>query len=503
MLNIDPSINYPPEIIPVPSLQWYEDDTLFVNKADWYPYVSDPNEPDSLLSFYLIPGTHLQWEKADSIFKLTGEADLFGTDSFQLVVVDWEYSDTTKLYVTITSVNDAPRFAGLSDIAFNEDQGFLFDTDDYMVDVDTDTLAVVLSSEVIGVVSKVGNTDLTIAIDSLSHEVSLSSTMDSTGVFSVVFTATDDSNAVTADTILISVNPVNDPPVVIAGIDDIYLFEDSVITLLISDLNSIFYDVEDGLNFSALAPSELGIIIRNDSLMVNSEKDFFGSSDVIVIATDSSGASVRDTFNLAGENINDLPEAFHLLTPASGDTLDSLSAVTFSWHLSFDADYDSLDYELHLFVVETESILLSTKDTTLVFNGEDALNPDADYKWFVLASDDSGFTSSTDTLVFHTPKATAIGEDITGIPEIFDLQQNYPNPFNPKTRFRYDLPRAADVKIELYNIMGQRALTLINEKKPAGYHFFDLEANSLASGLYFYVIRTSQNYKVRKMILIK
>ena len=89
------------------------------------------------------------------------------------------------------------------------------------------------------------------------------------------------------------------------------------------------------------------------------------------------------------------------------------------------------------------------------------------------------------------------------LPRKFEMFQNYPNPFNPQTSIKYTLPKAAQVKIEVYNILGQRVATLVDEVKKAGTHIVTFNAAKLASGLYIYTIRAKDFYAVKKMIVTK
>ncbi len=89
------------------------------------------------------------------------------------------------------------------------------------------------------------------------------------------------------------------------------------------------------------------------------------------------------------------------------------------------------------------------------------------------------------------------------IPDKYELFQNYPNPFNPETIIKFALPKAADVKLDVFNLLGQHVATLLNAKKMAGYHSVSFNATRLSSGLYFYTITTNQFHEVKKMLLIK
>jgi hypothetical protein len=88
-------------------------------------------------------------------------------------------------------------------------------------------------------------------------------------------------------------------------------------------------------------------------------------------------------------------------------------------------------------------------------------------------------------------------------PKRFELYQNFPNPFNPVTRIKYAVPRPTHVRIEIYNVLGQRVRTLVNEEKQPGYYTVDFNASSLASGFYIYRMQTSGFRSVKKMIITK
>jgi hypothetical protein len=89
------------------------------------------------------------------------------------------------------------------------------------------------------------------------------------------------------------------------------------------------------------------------------------------------------------------------------------------------------------------------------------------------------------------------------IPREFVLQQNYPNPFNPMTRIHYGLPKTSHVKIEIYDIVGQKVETLVNQPMEAGKHEVEFYADNLPSGIYFYRLQAGKFNDVKKMILLK
>lgn len=101
-------------------------------------------------------------------------------------------------------------------------------------------------------------------------------------------------------------------------------------------------------------------------------------------------------------------------------------------------------------------------------------------------------------------------ETITeGLPTAFTLENNFPNPFNPTTNIRFSLPVRADVRISVFNILGEKVSDLLNQTVEAGYHQVNFDAASrLASGMYIYTINAigvdgSKFVESKKMMLLK
>ena len=90
-----------------------------------------------------------------------------------------------------------------------------------------------------------------------------------------------------------------------------------------------------------------------------------------------------------------------------------------------------------------------------------------------------------------------------GNPTEYSLEQNYPNPFNPNTTISFSLPEAANVKIKLFDLLGQKVQTIIDETKEAGTHSINFNAQNLNSGVYIYKIESGPFVQSRKMIYLK
>jgi hypothetical protein len=89
------------------------------------------------------------------------------------------------------------------------------------------------------------------------------------------------------------------------------------------------------------------------------------------------------------------------------------------------------------------------------------------------------------------------------VPQEFALFQNYPNPFNPSTTIRFNISEAGNVRLTLFNILGQELRTLVNENKSPGVYTLTFNASEFNSGMYIYKIETGSFTQTRKMTLVK
>lgn len=103
--------------------------------------------------------------------------------------------------------------------------------------------------------------------------------------------------------------------------------------------------------------------------------------------------------------------------------------------------------------------------------------------------------------ILNVEESVSITEE--EVPVSFTLDQNYPNPFNPSTSIRFGLPEAADVTLEVFNMLGQRVSVLVSESRSSGYHTINFDASDLSSGVYIYRIQAGSYVETRKLTLIK
>jgi hypothetical protein len=109
----------------------------------------------------------------------------------------------------------------------------------------------------------------------------------------------------------------------------------------------------------------------------------------------------------------------------------------------------------------------------------------------------------------HGISIAIIVTPISGISKIeetansYSLAQNFPNPFNPVTKINYSIPKSSNVIINIYDILGQKVESLVNEKQNAGIYSVDFDGSKLSSGIYYYKIEAGEFTSVRKMTLVK
>jgi len=103
---------------------------------------------------------------------------------------------------------------------------------------------------------------------------------------------------------------------------------------------------------------------------------------------------------------------------------------------------------------------------------------------------------------------TDINEQEQALPNVFSLAQNYPNPFNPTTEISFGLPSDGNVSVEVYDIMGRRVRTLVNDYRPAGLYVVTWDGSNdngtkVASGVYLYKLASGDKVITKKMVMLK
>ncbi|SYZ72609.1 exported hypothetical protein [Candidatus Zixiibacteriota bacterium] len=142
------------------------------------------------------------------------------------------------------------------------------------------------------------------------------------------------------------------------------------------------------------------------------------------------------------------------------------------------------------------------KDSTFTFN--DSLY----HIWTRLEfTDDQGLLTTIPNFTPGTVEirhSTDIPDEQKGLlPATLELGQNYPNPFNPSTAISFSLPARSAVRLDVFNLLGQKIMTLADGDYPAGVHTVTWNASDVPSGIYFYRLTTDEGKLTRKMLLMK
>lgn len=228
-------------------------------------------------------------------------------------------------------------------------------------------------------------------------------------------------------------------------------------------------------------------------------------------------------FYREGSAVDATIEAFSLTSPPDETTLEltgdgtdeaviewteaeSNTDVTYTWH----ADTPGSDFSEPAVSIGSDNsgqattltLSFSALDQTLDNLGvEEGGSITLDWTVTAMAGDSVRFADEIFeiTLVRNLNVSNEVNES----PNTFALNQNYPNPFNPTTNISYTIPESGDVTLEVFNIQGQRIITLVNGRQSAGSHIATFDASNLASGVYTYRLVSGNFVQVRKMLLIK
>ena len=104
--------------------------------------------------------------------------------------------------------------------------------------------------------------------------------------------------------------------------------------------------------------------------------------------------------------------------------------------------------------------------------------------------------------------SSVVSAEVKLVPGIFALHQNYPNPFNPFTEIQFDIPSTTQINVSIFNLMGQKVKTLVNEQVTPGYHAVHWDGTnengvSVSTGMYFYTLNTGNHSAMKKMLFLK
>jgi len=174
--------------------------------------------------------------------------------------------------------------------------------------------------------------------------------------------------------------------------------------------------------------------------------------------------------------------------------------ITIEWNAT-DDDSDELTFSI-MFKKENEEILpIVSNIKTNSYTLENLISKQSTGSLIVIATD--GFNRGQD--IVENVLLVNVNDSRQGsMQDNYYLDQNYPNPFNPETTIRFGLPIRSKVILTIYNILGKKVLTLLdNEEKEAGIHELTLSVQNIASGIYFINLKAGDFTDTKKIILLK
>ncbi len=195
-----------------------------------------------------------------------------------------------------------------------------------------------------------------------------------------------------------------------------------------------------------------------------------------------------------------------IIYPKGGDVLFNDSTYVIKWQ-------SNISVSVNVELLKNNTVVRVIGDSIL--SGTYAINwqilssrqMDSTYKIRITSINDPSITCQNDTTF-------TIMNGITGVSDLnnritsYQLYQNYPNPFNPSTVIEYTVPEESQVRIDIFNAIGQRVAALENGMKMSGNYEIRWNASNLSSGVYFYAIKAAgingkNFFSVKKMILLK
>jgi len=122
---------------------------------------------------------------------------------------------------------------------------------------------------------------------------------------------------------------------------------------------------------------------------------------------------------------------------------------------------------------------------------------------FVVNSDGTSRPALQWLIQYIKANPTDVKNEVSGIPNDFELLQNYPNPFNPTTTINYNIAKETNVKLDVFDVLGRHVQTLVNQKQTPGKYNVEFNASKLTSGVYIYRLQAGSYFFVKKLLLMK
>ena len=491
--------NHAPTIVIPPELTFPEDDGLVV---DFAPFINDIN--GDIVTLSVSGNTEVLVDIVDFTVTFSATPDWNGTETLTFTANDnMDRAVASDIVdIVVTPVNDDPTIVLPDDFTFEEDEELIVDFSAFAEDVDLDDLTLTVT----------GNTEIT--ADIVDLQVTFGAAENWNGTETLTFTVDDgqgervsfttskkviqksnvtnseDSRATADDVVNVIVVPVNDDPTIVLP-DDFTFDEDDG---LVVDFTDFIDDIDmDDLTLTVTGNTETTVDINELEVTFGVTADWNGTETLTFTINDNvTRATAEDDVDVIVTAVNDEPVLIGYLPDVLEFTVEEDSMVTFSVEVE---DIDStIEYEWYV-----DDVLQAEITEEFVYTFEIVGD---------IAIKSIAFDEEYEIETIWMVEVEAGSEAGLIIPINTALEKNYPNPFNPETTINYAIVDAGLVKIEVFNIKGEKIRTLVNEHKNIGYYSIvwngkDYYGKKVSSGMYFYNMKTDKYHKFRKMILLK
>ncbi|MBN2090983.1 T9SS type A sorting domain-containing protein [candidate division KSB1 bacterium] len=474
--------------------------------------VNDIDNTDQQITWTFSGNQQLRVTIVNRILNVTKPSDSWnGTETIKFIASDGQATAEIMSNLTVIYDNKPPEINGIGNVTIDENEKFpVIDLNACVEDKNhpdnqlTWTITGNLQLKLSGIEQRL----LTISVPDSEwsgSEVLLFEVKDPDGL----------SDNVRAT---FTVNPVNDPPRIII-ITDFLFDEDSQTRIPAANLKQMVKDADNP--FSELKFSlENNTFTRlkmesNGDLVIYADKDWAGVEYVNFKVTDKNNAFDSKLITITVNQKPDPPKAFSLLEPSSGAYYELTPTIfSFKWEKANDPDPDdAVKYSWQLSREAGMVSLFANKenlsDSSYDFNVPQNMEKGT-YYWQVVAKDKTGnLVRSKSKGIFILKCSAAVNANNEGnAPQEFTLLPNHPNPFNAETRITYHLPKNCNVRLRIFNNLGQLVKDLVDEQQPAGVYSLiwngkDTTNNQVTSGIYILKLESADFNATQKLLLVE
>ncbi len=515
--------NSPPKIVgPISDMTFLEDfETNIVANLDTVFFDRDGDQ--------LAYGAFSHFNKVQamlngSLLSLISTQNFFGADTVTVNALDPTINIlvSDKFTVLITAVNDPPLLSSIIDVRFSEDDSASLDLDNYVTDVDNMPSEIDFFAEVIAASripflgdskvktnrsiqnSMINPEDLQVSIDTSTHVATFKTSIDSSGIFTVVFTAVDPGTLFDTDTIKVTVTPINDPPQ-LSTLPELAFKEDESLICAPQHWYDYVVDVESAdsvLSYQFISGSWVTALDQDSCFKFFAPANWFGKDTLQLIVNDGFAADTADQIILVS-SVNDPPIFTDL--PDTIQFHNDLSADFNIWDCVHDEESPASKL-IYSFTPNRDSLIVdyNSSNGTVTLTAPNFVGI---VRLLVGASDDSNATAQA-MIVVNVEYSTSVNWMAIELPQQFKLCQNYPNPFNLETTIEYQLPHSSYIELKIFNLLGQEVKTLIEQERNAGYFriVWDGTDNSgkyVNSGIFVVTMYAGDFMQTLKIVVLK